>query len=145
MVLLDLFSAKEAAGLLAAYKQNQSYSLPPSIMNGGYQTQLQPLEEMAFKQWVSDNNVPVDSSPQGDYDMRGFYRAKMHDSPNAGTGMNSNDGRMHFTDYFKTPYHHSFSLESKFAAPGAPSWNELDQLVTPSAKIVFDERKQAKR
>ena len=116
------------------------YSLPLSVMKDSYLTKLNPLQEMAFQEWVKTNNVPYDPSNKADYDMRGFYQAKMNGDKSASNGMNANDGLMHFTDKFKTPFHKSFSGESKFAAPGAPMWNDLDQLISPSGRIVYDER-----
>ncbi len=129
----------QLAGLLS---QNMRYAQPASVMKGGYLTKLNPLQEMAFQQWVQKNGVPFDPSPTADYDMRGFYLAQMNGDGRARSGVNANDGRMHFSDTFKTPYHESFSAESKFSAPGAPHWNNLDQLVTPGGRIVFDERKR---
>lgn len=104
-----------------------------------YLTKLPADEEKAFQQWVKDNNVPFDPSPTADYDMRGFYKAMKAGDPRASTGINANDGKLHFGDYWKTPYHHSFSSESQWATDGAPRWNEKDQLVTPDGKVVFDE------
>jgi hypothetical protein len=106
----------------------------------GYNTQLAPQDEAQFQQWVRQNNVPFDPSTTADYDMRGFWKAQQAGNPNARTGVNANDGLMHFGDYFKTPYHQSFSSESQWALPNAPSWNSLDQLVTPGGQVVFDER-----
>ncbi len=60
--------------------------------------------------------------------------------PRAVSSINPNDNMMHYPDYWKTPFHESFSHESQWATPGAPIWNELDQLVTPDGKVVFDER-----
>ena len=116
------------------------YALPPSVMKKGYLTQLNPLQEMAFQAWVKKNNIPFDPSEQADYDMRGFFQAQLNGDKSASTGMNANDGLMHFTDKFKTPYHESFSSESKFAKPMAPRWNPLDQLIGPNGRILFDER-----
>lgn len=116
------------------------YALPPSVMKDGYLTKLNPLTEMAFRQWVAKNKIPFDPSNKADYDMRGFYQAMMRGDKTAQSGINQNDGQLHFSDTYKTPYHESFSSESKFAAPGAPRWNELDQLAAPSGRIVFDER-----
>lgn len=127
--------------------RNMKYAMPAPVMQGGYLTKLSPLDEMAFKQWVAANNVPFDPSPEADYDMRGFFKALMTGDPRAKTGMNANDGQLHFTDFFKTPNHKSFSAESKYAKPnaGAPSWNESDQLVTPGGRIVFDERAEQRK
>jgi hypothetical protein len=107
-----------------------------------YATQLPPLDEMAFQQWVKQNNVPFDPRPTSDYDMRGFYRALQQGDPRARTEINPNDQRMHFTDAFKTPYHESFSGGSQYAGPVAPQWNVLDQLISPGGRILFDERQK---
>lgn len=104
-----------------------------------YQTELAPAEEAKFQQWVKENNVPYDPSPTADYDMKGFYKGLESGDPHARTGVNANDNKLHFSDYWKTPYHESFSAESQFANEGAPSWNENDQLVTPSGRVLFDE------
>jgi hypothetical protein len=56
--------------------------------------------------------------------------------------MNANDGRLHFTDYWKTPLHQSFSAESKYAGPVAPQWINGAQLAGPNGRILFDERPQ---
>jgi hypothetical protein len=67
--------------------------------------------------------------------MRGFWQ-----SGGGGTAVNPNDNMLHFPDTYKTPYHQSFSAESQWALPNAPTWNSQDQLVTPDGRIVFDER-----
>lgn len=109
-----------------------------------YNTQLNPLEEMAYRQWVQQNNVPTDpqaTSPQ-DYDMRGFYQGLQQQNPRAQSAINPNDSQMHFPDYWKTPLHQSFSNESQWAPASAPSWNAQDQLVSQGGRVVYDERKQ---
>jgi hypothetical protein len=125
------------------YQRNQAYALPPSM--GSYLTKLPTQEELAFQQWVQQNQVPFNPAPNADYDMRGFWQALMANDPRATTAINPNDKQMHYPDYWKTPYHESFSAESKWAAPGAPVWNNLDQLVLPSAKIAFDEKAKNKK
>jgi len=117
--------------------QNTIRNVPPN-----YNTQLSPLDEMAFQQWVARNNVPFDPRPTSDYDMRGFYRAQQQGDPRAVTEVNPNDRRMHFTDAFKTPYHESFSGGSQYAGPVAPQWNALDQLISPGGRSLFDERRK---
>jgi hypothetical protein len=77
--------------------------------------------------------------------MRGFWKGMMIGNPNAVTGMNPNDKQLHFGDYYKTPYHKSFSAESKYAKQNAPRWNERDQLVMPDGTVVFDERAQVRK
>lgn len=121
--------------------RNMAYARPNA---GGYMTQLSPDEERAFQTWVRKNNVPFDPSPYADYDMRGFFKGLISGDPHASSGVNQNDNRLHFSDWWKTPYHMSFSRESQWATPNAPSWNEQDQLVLPNGTIVFDERALAK-
>jgi hypothetical protein len=112
--------------------------MPISATN--YNTPLQPIDELQFRQWVADNKVPFNpNAPQSDYDMRGFWQGLMQQNPRAATAMNANDNQMHFTDYWKTPLHQSFSNESKYAAPGAPQWINDRQLAAPSGRILFDE------
>lgn len=119
--------------------RNMAYAVPQA----SYQTTLDPQTEAAFQDWVKTNHVPFDPSPQADYDMRGFYQGLMSGDQNASTGVNQNDGKLHFSDYWKTPYHKSFSNESQYAIKDkAPAWNDKDQLVLPSGEIVFDERAQ---
>jgi hypothetical protein len=120
-----------------SYARNMAYAKPsPS----GYLTTLSPSDELSFQAWVKQNNVPFDPSPASDYDMRGFWQAMKNGDPDVRTGINANDNQIHYTDKFKTPYHMSFSRESQWATPDAPAWNEADQLVLPSGRIVFDER-----
>jgi len=115
---------------------------PPFAQEQSYTTQLDPLNEMAFRQWVTNNNVPFDpNAGVTDYDMRGYWQALNNGNPMAPqTSLNLNDGQQHYTDYFKTPLHKSFSSESKFAGPDAPSWINDHQLAAPDGRIVFDER-----
>ncbi len=105
-----------------------------------YLTTLPPEEEASFQEWVKANNVPFDPSPTADYDMRGFFSGLQRKDPHAQTGVNANDQQLHFSDWWKTPFHESFSAESQFANKEAPNWNERDQLVTPAGKVLFDER-----
>lgn len=118
-------------------------NLAGRVPGQSYNTQLGTLGEMAFRQWVAQNHVPFnpDATTPQDYDMRGFYQGLQQQNPKATTAVNSNDGRLHFPDYWKTPIHQSFSNESQWAGPNAPSWNEQDQLVSPNGRIVFDERR----
>lgn len=99
---------------------------------------LNPQQEAAFEAWARQNHAPV--TP--DYDMRAFW---LHGAQ--GSQVNANDGMMHFPDTYKTPLHQSFSGESIFANPKAhpPMWNELDQLVTPDGRVLFDERAARRR
>ena len=125
--------------LAAQFAANKPYVLPGAQ---NFITQLSPDQEKAFGAWVSQNHVPFDpSQSMQDYDMRGFYQALMAKDPRAMTAINPNDQKMHYPDFWKTPYHKSFSAESQWANPQtAPHWNDKDQLVLPSGAIVFDER-----
>jgi GGDEF domain-containing protein len=105
---------------------------------GPYKTDLAPDKETAFQTWVKTNNVPWQDTPNADYDMRGYWQAMV--AGNAKQSKNQNDGKMHFPDTWKTPYHKSFSNESQYALPNAPKWNDKDQLIDSTGKVVFDER-----
>jgi YD repeat-containing protein len=98
--------------------------------------------EPAFRQWVKDNKVPFDPDAKGpqDYDMRGFWKALQAGDEKAKSGIDPNDGKLHYPDYWKTPYHETFSNESQWATPDAPKWNDKDQLVDKTGKVIFDDR-----
>ena len=108
-----------------------------------YSTDLGP-QEPAFRDWVTQNKVEFDpEEPHPDYDMRGFWQALQNKDPRAMTAVNPNDKEMHYPDYWKTPYDMTFSSQSQWAnKKTAPEWNDLDQLVTPDGRVVYDERKQ---
>lgn len=108
--------------------------------SGPYKTQLAPEKEAQFQTWVRANNVPWRDTPTADYDMRGYWQAMVSGDKNAKQSLNKNDNKPHYPDTWKTPYHKSFSNESKYARPNAPKWNDKDQLVDSSGKVVFDER-----
>jgi hypothetical protein len=116
----------------------------PRTVSPSYNTQLNPLDEMAYRQWVQQNNIPTNpnaTQPQ-DYDMRGFYQGLQQQNPIAQTAVNPNDNQLHFPDYWKTPIHQSFSNESQWATPGTPSWINDSQLASPGGRIVYDEKQQ---
>ena len=70
-----------------------------------------------------DSFVPFDSSSSADYDMRGFWKALQSGDKRAKPEDNVYDQRLHFPDYWKTPYHATFSAESQWADPkAAPRW-----------------------
>lgn len=132
-------SQQPSGGLLGNFQNNAPY-----VAQGqqNYTTQLHPLDEMAFRQWVGQNNVPFNPNQQmQDYDMRGFWQGLQQQNPHAMTAVNPNDQQLHYPDYWKTPYHQTFSGESKFAGPVAPAW-QGNQLVAPSGLIRFDETKR---
>jgi hypothetical protein len=125
----------------SVYARNQQWVAPG---DHEYNTDLGG-KEAEFQAWVKQNKVPFDSSAQNsDYDMRGFYKALQEGDPKAKEAVNPNDKQLHFPDYWKTPYHKSFSNESQWANEAkAPKWNEQDQLVTSDGKVVYDERAEA--
>jgi hypothetical protein len=133
--------SKEIAALLTQRPSHPSPYAQPDV--GQTNTQLPLLDEMAFKQWVAQNNVPFDpKAQQSDYDMRGFWQGMQQQNPRATASINPNDQQMHYPDYWKTPLHQTFSNESKFAGPVAPMWNDQDQLISPGGRILFDERRR---
>jgi hypothetical protein len=120
-----------------AFERNKKWSKP-----GTYRTDLAD-QEPAFQKWVQDNKVPFDVNRTGpdDYDMRGFWKGAQDGDKRAVTTPNPNDGKIHYDDKWKTPYHKSFSSESQWAQPNAPTWNDKDQLIDPSnGGVVFDEK-----
>ena len=123
---------------------NSNPDLAGRVSGSSYNTPLEPADEFAFRQWVTDNKVPFnpDAIAAQDYDMRGFWKGQQQQNPKAKTAVDPNDSRLHFTDYWKTPQHETFSNESQWAPPGSPKWNENDQLVTPGGRVIFDDKAQ---
>jgi len=100
-------------------------------------TQLNPAQEQAFMQWVQANQVPFDpKDPYPDYDMRGYYQSLQKGNAEQ-SSVNPVDQQLHYPDTIKTPYHESFSSESQWAVPGAPSW-QGEKLIAPSGEVVFE-------
>lgn len=114
--------------------------LPPSpyAKPGPYVTTLSPEDEQAFQNWVTTKKIPFDPSPTADYDMRGYYKAMVAGDQYAKQKVSDFDGRPHFPDTYKTPYHKTFSNESQYATPDAPHWKG-DQLLDNNGNIVADE------
>jgi hypothetical protein len=107
-------------------------------------TQLPPDKEKAFAGWLKANKVPF--NPQDkfpDYDMRGYYQSLMQGQAQ-NPEINAVDSQLHYPDTFKTPYHQSFSRESKWATENAPSW-QGNKLVSPKGEVVFDEEAAQKQ
>lgn len=138
--MAGLYEQLMGAGPAQNFANNQNYVATPGRTN--YDTSLPQMDEFQFRQWLSDNKVPFDPNRGNqDYDMRGYYQGLMQANPRAMSGVNENDGRMHFSDYWKTPYHSSFSNESKYATPNAPQWINDSQLAAQNGRIMFDERR----
>ncbi len=120
------------------YDRNRAYA-----KKGDYSTALNAASEQKFREWVRANKVPFDPAAKvADYDMRGFWLALQAKDPRAASAIDPNDKRLHYPDYWKTPYHETFSNESQWATSGAPTWNKQDQLVLPTGKVIFDDRAQ---
>jgi hypothetical protein len=118
-------------------KRNMEYSNPnwKTLI-----TKLNPQDEQKFLQWIKQNKVPFNQQDKyPDYDMRGFYKALMDKNPIAQSGINPVTKTLHYPDYWKTPYHESFSSESQWATKGAPSWKG-DKLILPSGKVVYQDK-----
>lgn len=129
----------DPAAILA---RNKRYVKPGA---GNFATTLPPDQEQSFGAWVRENNVPFDPKATGpqDYDMRGFYKGLQSGDPKAKSAIDPNDQKLHYPDYWKTPYHETFSNESQWATPDAPKWNAQDQLVASDGTVVFDDRAQS--
>ena len=110
----------------------------PDPDNPNYKTPLSPDDEKKFQAWVKANNVPFDDSPTSDYDMRGFWKAAQEGDSDASTAVSKFDGKIHFNDKFKTPFHKTFSNESQYATSDAPHW-EGDKLIDKDGNVVADE------
>lgn len=118
---------------------------PPFRASGSFNTQLSPLQEMLFRDWVQKNGVPfdVDASGPSDYDMRGYYQGLQNGNPMAWSKVNPNDKQLHYTDYYKTPLHQTFSKDSQWAGPSAPHWINGSQLASSGGRILYDEAAEA--
>jgi len=119
------------------FQRNMAYANP---LWQQQMTQLSPEQEQAFLQWVQANKVPFnpgDAYP--DYDMRGFYTALQSGDPRASAAINPATQSLHYPDYWKTPYHESFSNESRWATEGAPSWQD-NKLISSKGEVVFEDK-----
>lgn len=125
--------------MLGYYMRNQPWVSPGAHV---YSTPLSTDQELAFRRWAQQNKVPFDPDAKiADYDMRGFWKALQAKDPRAVSAVDPNDQRLHYPDYWKTPYHETFSAESQWADPHrAPHWTDDDKLVTPDGRVIFDDR-----
>jgi hypothetical protein len=102
----------------------------------GYRTWLNPSQEREFQAWFTQLRAELgrdlDANDPG-YDMRGYWRATQLGAPGPRPDPSSG-GEIHFPDTFKTPQHPTMSNESIYAPPGAPHWNQSDQLVDSSGR-----------
>jgi hypothetical protein len=119
--------------------------------NQTYNTQLSPDEEKQFRSWLTEKIPEGTNDYRGefkaddqitDYDMRGFWKAKMAGDPRATEAVSPVDQTVHRSDYWKTPYDATFSRESQWADPRkAPAWYG-NKLVLPNGTVIFDEQAQ---
>jgi hypothetical protein len=113
-------------GLLQRALANQWVKDPTATT---FQTTLPPQLEQIFMKAAQSrfgNKIEFqpDLSPTSDYDYRGWWQAAQAGDPRAVTKENLNDKQLHFSDVWKTPYHHSFSKDSQYASPTAPGWTK---------------------
>jgi hypothetical protein len=150
------------AAVVPATPESRLAANQPFVKAGDqqYSTKLAPSDETSFRDWAAKNKVPFDpENKQSDYDMRGYWKVSQDpaawkalqsqgkipsDMEPAGTKVDPNDGKPHYPDYWKTPYHETFSNESQWANDKAPHWTDDDKLVTPDGRTVFDDRAVAK-
>lgn len=104
----------------------------------GYVTKLPDQQEQGFQSWAKEKKVPWVDEPNADYDMRGYYQALQSGDPGARQSLNAADGKMHFPDTWKTPFHKTFSNESKYATPDAPHWDR-NRLIDNTGRMIADE------
>lgn len=133
----DFSSLLAAVSPAEIFQRNQQY-VNPNVKQP-YNTALPQADELAFRNWVQQNRVPFDpdaATPQ-DYDMRGFFRSLQGGEPAARSAVNEHDGRLHYPDKWKTPYHESFSNESQWANEAAPRWGDGDVLSNASGRVIY--------
>lgn len=111
-------------------------------MSEKYQTDLSTPEVFEFAHWVNKNQIPVDVGSKSDYDMPGYFKSEK--AGQSSSEINEIDNQRHFPDTFKTPYHNSFSGESKYADENAPHWdgtllkspeNEVEAIELPTGLL----------
>lgn len=101
----------------------------PAAARANFETELTPHEEQSFQAWKR-KNAPNDSGV--DYDLRGAFKAGL--SPSSTNG--------HWPDTYKKPNHPTFSNESIYAGPDAPSWRGGSLLVDSRGRVLADETPQ---
>lgn len=125
----------------AAVARNAQFAKP-----GPYTTQLTPDQESKFQEWVKANKVPFNpnSKEPQDYDMRGYWK-DIASKGGSETSVNPVDKQLHFPDTYKTPYHESFSNESKYATPDNPfKWKGETLVDSRTGSTVYQTGQQEK-
>ena len=108
------------------FEYNSQWAKP-----GPYYTKLTPADEQSYQTWLRAVNQKTGRGLDPNdptYDMRGFWKK-----------MSSGKlewGGDHFPDTFKTPYHPTFSQESRYATPDAPRWVD-DMLVDNTGNLSW--------
>lgn len=112
-----------------------------------YSTKLSPQQEAEFQRYAKLRpGYKFDPLPQGDYDERGQWLAQKKglnpdgtwNQDGASLTEEKSDGP-HGSDVWKTPYHRTFSNESKYAMTGRePHW-QGSKLTTPTGAVLADE------
>lgn len=118
-----------------------------AILGQGQDTPLSPDEESQFRLWALMNKVPMSD----DYNMRGYFKAMSLPGMQS-SGINANDGQMHYPDTFKLPNHETFSTDSGYydprTMPNTPTWEggpigrtggESWTLRRPNGRVVASE------
>jgi hypothetical protein len=116
---------------------------------GPYFTPLSKDQENQYQSWLGGVSKMVGHELDPDdltYDMRGYWKDIVNtgqwDSSAFTTGA-------HFPDIYKTPYHPTFSRESRYALPTAPAWlNDtlMDPLTgRPTIGYLNEMQQQARR
>jgi hypothetical protein len=126
--------------------RNTPYLKPGLTAQSQFRTQLSPADEAKFQQYLADHSDRRDLGRTDDqtYDLRGWWKAAQAGDPRAATRV-AGDGLIHRNDYWKTPFHQSFSRESQWAGPNAPIW-QGNKLVDPATgAVVHDDDQPAPR
>ena len=113
--------------------QAQLDAFRSAIKPADYTTQLNPNEQAAFNNWVSDmrSKGAIHANDQfQDYDMQGYWKNEVLNNTNLANG----NAQAHFTDKYKMPNHPTFSNESMYYntanSPYAGSW-QGENFVSP--------------
>ncbi len=84
---------------------------------------INPEDKQKYLQWLVRNNI----ASTNDYDMQAFWQNMLAGHPSASSGLNPNDGQLHFSDRWKLPNHPTFSTDSQYndpsSMPNTPTWS----------------------
>jgi hypothetical protein len=109
------------------------------LKSGPYMSKLSPDDERLFRGWLSIVKVPGfdPDVAMNDYDLRGFWRAWRRGDPLATSAVGP-DGHIHYPDIWKTPYHETFSNESRYATRKAPKWTDDGRaLIAEDGSVIW--------